>query len=168
MTWANLCWAACWLTSVWGRQSEAGKQKTFQFWFFSPWRKGDLSLSTWLRGRVWAFFSHVFPTASSELTAETRNHVCPPPHCERALPWASVCQRRLSFVWLFNGIIYILSISLFLNSILTTAPPLFFFFWRCSASFTPHFLQTHSSTPFIAVLQWMLSAFAQIILDSVR
>lgn len=152
--------------SIRGRQSEAGKQKTvFQFWRVCfPMAEGGSEPVGVIERQSVGIFSHVFPTTSSELTAETRNHVCPPPHCERALPRASVCQRRLSFVSLFNGIIYILSVSLFLDSILNTAPPLFFF-WCCSASFTPHFLQTHSTTPFIAV---SLSAFAQIIPDSVR
>lgn len=61
MTWGNLFWATCWLTSIRTRRSGAGKQKMFQFVFYQG-GGGDLSLLMWLRGRVWAFFfPQVFP-----------------------------------------------------------------------------------------------------------
>lgn len=78
MTWGNLFWATCWLTSIRTRRSGAGKQKMFQFVFYQG-GGGDLSLLMWLRGRVWAFFSQRFPTTGSKVTAETRHRVCPSP-----------------------------------------------------------------------------------------
>lgn len=62
------------------RQSDCRKTKKTSQCVFYFYQGGGEVFSTWmwLRGRVWAFFSH-FPTTGSEVTAETR-------HCQSAHP----------------------------------------------------------------------------------
>lgn len=162
--------AACWLVSIWGRRSRAGKTK--DVCFRRRWRGGrrdvGLSLSTWLRGSVGFFFLFrtLFPPLAQKWQLRQETMSAAPrlsplwhtrTHTMCVLRQASVCQRHLvSCCLLFIGIISERFLSQFCVKYPVYSLRLYLFFCLCPVSFIVSSRSNFAQTRLGAVGQQIL------------